>query len=41
MTAFVRLALAETVAWYEKHYDAGTSFPAPARLRRGRAPKVR
>ena len=41
MTAFVRIALAETVARYEKQYNAGMSFPPPARLRRGRAPKLR
>ncbi len=41
MTAFVRIALAETVARYEKKYNAGMAFPPPARLRRGRAPKLR
>ena len=41
MTAFVRIALVETVARYEKQYNAGMSFPPPARLRRGRAPKLR
>ena len=41
MTAFVRIALVEAVARYEKKYNAGMSFPPPARLRRGRAPKLR
>jgi len=41
MTAFVRIALVETVARYEKKYNAGMAFPPPARLRRGRAPKLR
>ena len=41
MTSFVRLALVETVARYEKQYNAGMAFPPPARLRRGRAPKLR
>ena len=41
MTALVRIALVEAVARYEKKYNAGMSFPPPARLRRGRAPKLR
>lgn len=39
MTALVRLALVEKVAEYEKKYNVGMAFPAPARLRRGRTPK--
>ena len=41
MTALVRIALVEAVARYEKKYNAGMAFPPPARLRRGRAPKLR
>lgn len=41
MTALVRIALVETLARYEKKYNAGMAFPPPARLRRGRAPKAR
>lgn len=40
MTSLVRLALVETITKYEKKYNAGMAFPAPARLRRGRPPKV-
>lgn len=39
MTSLVRLALVEKVAEYEKKYNVGMAFPAPARLRRGRTPK--
>jgi hypothetical protein len=41
MTALVRIALVEALARYEKKYNAGMAFPPPARLRRGRAPKLR
>lgn len=41
MTALVRIALVEAVVRYEKKYNAGMAFPPPARLRRGRAPKLR
>ena len=41
MTAFVRIALVDATARYEKKYNAGMAFPPPKRLRRGRAPRLR
>ncbi|HEY5880979.1 MAG TPA: hypothetical protein VIU11_18850 [Nakamurella sp.] len=41
MTALVRVALVARVTAYEKKYNVGMAFPAPARLRRGRAPRLK